>query len=147
MAGKSLGQAGVKTLSCPSAQPDMEDAQILGVMEQTADGAQLAYAAGAVSVTPAALAVTGDVPPTLVYRFSAPCATGACTHFEGGKCKLASRIVEGFDAVVAHLPPCSIRKTCRWYAQEGGPACQRCPQVTTQIVAPDEKVMAVATGE
>jgi hypothetical protein len=24
-----------------------------------------------------------------------------------------------------------IRKDCRWYAQEGGAACLRCPDVTT----------------
>lgn len=134
-------------LACPSAQPDMEDAQILGVMEHGPNGTELAYAAGDVPVTPEALAATGDVPPTLVYRFAAPCATKACSHFDGAKCQLAARIVEGFEPVVDHLPPCAIRKTCRWYAQESGAACRRCPQVTTQIMEPDAHVMAVATGE
>lgn len=141
------GQEGDARLACPSAQPDMEDAQILGVLEPGPKGARLAYAAGDVPVTEGALKATGSVPPTLVYRFAAPCATQSCTHFDGTNCKLASRIVEGFDPVVDHLPPCAIRKTCRWYAQEGDAACQRCPQVTTQIMEPDPKVMAIATGE
>jgi hypothetical protein len=29
------------------------------------------------------------------------------------------------------LPPCLIRKECRWYSQEGGEACQRCPGIST----------------
>ncbi len=137
----------VPPLACPSAQPEMKDAKILGVLEPGSGGVRLAYAAGDVPVSKRALDATGLVPPTLVYRFSAPCAEKSCTHFESGTCKLASRIVEGFDPVVQHLPPCSIRKTCRWYTQEGEAACHRCPQVTTQIMEPDPKVMAIANGK
>jgi hypothetical protein len=34
-------------------------------------------------------------------------------------------------AVVDALPVCTVRKDCRWYSQEGGAACLRCPGVTT----------------
>jgi hypothetical protein len=34
-------------------------------------------------------------------------------------------------AVVNVLPPCIIRKECRWYSQEGRAACKRCPEITT----------------
>jgi hypothetical protein len=33
--------------------------------------------------------------------------------------------------VVDSLPPCTIRKECRWFAQEGAAACMRCPEITT----------------
>jgi hypothetical protein len=33
--------------------------------------------------------------------------------------------------VVDSLPPCVIRKECRWFAQEGAAACMRCPEITT----------------
>jgi hypothetical protein len=33
--------------------------------------------------------------------------------------------------VVEALPPCIIRKECRWYSQEGQVACTRCPGITT----------------
>jgi hypothetical protein len=34
-------------------------------------------------------------------------------------------------AAVEALPPCPIRKDCRWFSQEGGAACLRCPAITT----------------
>ena len=134
-------------LSCPSAQPDMEGAQVLGVMEQGRDGPQLAYVAGHLPVDDAVLAAAGPVPPTLVYRFAAPCAEKSCTHFDGTKCQLAVRIAAGLAPSVAKLPACAIRKTCRWYAQEGEAACHRCPQVVTQITDPDDHMRAIAATE
>ena len=122
----------------------MAGVQVLGVVERGAEGPALAYVNATVPVTPELLAATGPVPPTHVYRFAAPCAEGACTHFEGGKCQLASRIAAGLAPKVAHLPPCAIRKTCRWYAQEGQPACARCPQVVTRMEEADPKMMAIA---
>jgi len=35
--------------------------------------------------------------------------------------------------VVSELPSCQIRDTCRWFAEEGGAACLRCPQVVTLV--------------
>lgn len=121
-------------LSCPSAQPDMPGAQVLGVVERDAGGApRLAYAAGHVPVTDAVLAATGPVPPTLVYRFAAGCAESKCQHFDGSACQLAARIARQLGPEVSALPACAIRKTCRWHAQEGAAACHRCPQVVTQL--------------
>ncbi len=40
-------------------------------------------------------------------------------------------LTEILPAVVDALPPCTIRKDCRWYAQEGAAACRRCPEITT----------------
>ena len=134
-------------LTCPSAQPEMQDAQVLGVVERDAAGVQLAYVNGHVPVSDTILQAVGDVPPTLVYRFAAPCAEKACTHFAEGKCQLAARVAEGLAPRVDRLPPCAIRKTCRWYAQEGRPACARCPQVVTRLENPDPHLLAVAGGE
>ena len=134
-------------LTCPSAQPDMQGAQVLGVVERGETGAQLAYVNGHVPVSDAILQATGDVPPTLVYRFAAPCAEKACTHFAKGKCQLAARVAAGLAPRVDRLPPCAIRKTCRWHAQEGAAACARCPQVVTRLENPDPDLLAVAGGE
>lgn len=137
-------------LTCPSAQPEMQEAQVLGVIERAGDGPAvaptLAYVNAHVPVTPELLEATGDVPPTLVYRFAAPCAEKKCTHFDGAKCQLAARVAEGLQAQVDRLPPCAIRKTCRWHDQEGGAACARCPQVVTRIDTPDPKLLEVANG-
>ena len=132
--------AGREGLACPSAQPDMEGAQVLGVVEEGG----LAYVAGRLPVTEALLDAMGPVPPTLLMRFAAPCATEACAHFEGGACQLARRIARDMAPVVERLPACAIRPNCRWHAQEGAEACRRCPQVVTRIDAPDPALIAIA---
>ena len=50
---------------------------------------------------------------------------------DGADCRLATRTVQILPTVVDKLPPCTIRKQFRWYSQEGGAACKRCPAITT----------------
>ena len=52
-------------------------------------------------------------------------------HFDGADCRLATRVARMLPPAVETLPPCIIRKECRWYSQEGGAACMRCPEITT----------------
>jgi hypothetical protein len=81
--------------------------------------------------TPEVLAMAAPLKPTEVFRLAATCAEHKCPHFDGADCQLAARIVQILPAVVDTLPPCIIRQDCRWYCQEGGAACQRCPEITT----------------
>jgi len=142
----SAGDAAENPLKCPSAQPEFEDAQVLGVIRQEDDAPRLAYVAGHVPATDEVVGSTGSVPPTLVMRFAGKCETKRCAHFQEGACRLVGRIVEGMKPVTDALPPCAIRKDCRWYAQEGAQACHRCPQVVTQLEAPDDHLRAIADG-
>ncbi|MDU8927223.1 hypothetical protein RXV86_07490 [Alisedimentitalea sp. MJ-SS2] len=130
--------------TCPSSQPDQEGAQVLGVVERGADGPALSYVNAHVPVTDEVLAATGEVPPTLIYRFAAPCVESKCKHFDGSKCQLAVRIAAGLAPTVDKLPPCAIRKTCRWYVQEGASACGRCPQVVTQVTDEEDPLFRIA---
>jgi hypothetical protein len=75
--------------------------------------------------------MTAPLKPTEVFRLAATCAEHLCPHFDGADCRLASRVVQILPAAVDMLPPCIIRKDCRWYSQEGGAACLRCPEITT----------------
>ena len=97
------------------------------------------------SVTDELLAMTAPVPPTQVFRFTAPCQEGACSHFDGRDCRLATRLVQLMPAVDSTLPACRIRPTCRWFLQEGKAACQRCPQIVTFSVNPTEQLSIAAT--
>ena len=133
-------------LKCPSAQPDFQDAQVLGVIQQDDAGPRLAYAAGHVPATADVVEATGPVPPTLVMRFAGKCETARCQHFRKGACSLVGRIVEGLAPVTDALPACAIRRTCRWFAQEGAEACHRCPQVVTRLENPDARLQAIADG-
>jgi len=131
---------------CPSAQPDMANATVLGVVEGDMAAPRLSYVVEPLAVTAELLAQTGDVRPTQVFRFAATCEEKACRHFDGQDCKLATRIVALLEPVVAALPPCRIRPTCRWHAQEGREACLRCPQVVTESASRDEAYRAAALG-
>lgn len=131
-------------LSCPSAQPEMPGAQVLGVVSVAAEGPRVAYVAGTVPVTRDLLGKAGDLPPTRVMRFASRCEASRCAHFDGADCRLAQRIVAQLQPVVDALPPCAIRRSCRWYAQEGAAACVRCPQVVTTTSSDEPMLAAVA---
>jgi hypothetical protein len=109
----------------------MADARVLGVVSGEDGAPRLAYLNERVPATPELLAEAAPAEPGEVFRLAARCEQSRCTHFDGGRCQLASRIVEGLSAVTDKLPPCIIRSTCRWYSQEGAEACYRCPQIVT----------------
>ena len=129
-----------RPLQCPSATPRMSNATLLGVVIGIAEQPRVIYLNERVAITEDILAQTGPFNPTEVFRFSAPCQTNACKHFDGTDCQLAVRLVRILPAVVSSLPACQIRRACRWYCQEGAPACFRCPQVVTENHAAAEDV-------
>jgi hypothetical protein len=126
---------------CPSAQPGMDNCRILGVVQHDADEHEahqkaritprIVYLNELLPATEEVLRLAAPLKPTEIFRLSATCAEHKCPHFDGADCKLATRIVNILPAVVDSLPPCTIRKECRWYSQEGGAACKRCPEITT----------------
>jgi len=135
----------LKPLLCPSAQPDMSNSMVLGVMDSTGDKPMLAYLDEPLPVTDDVLAMAGPVKPTEIFRFAAECEESACCHFDGTNCRLATRIVQLLPAVVETLPACTIRPTCRWFQQEGREVCFRCPEIVTQVYDESERTMLVAT--
>lgn len=116
---------------CPSAQPGMDRCRILGVVQRDGTAPMLGYLNQNLPASPETLALSAPLKPTEVFRLAATCAEGKCPHFDGRDCHLATRIVRILPAVVEQLPPCIIRKECRWFSQEGGAACKRCPAITT----------------
>jgi hypothetical protein len=131
-------------LRCPSAQPDMEDARVFGVIAGTPEAPRVAYLKRSAVVEAAMLAKLDGMDPTHVFRFSAKCEEHRCAHFADGCCSLGQRIAERLDPVVTELPSCQLRADCRWYAEAGGAACLRCPQITTLIPADSGPVSDVA---
>ena len=123
----------------------MPDAQVFGVVTGIDAEPNVAWLERPVPVTPELLAKTGDIEPQRIFRITAACQESQCTHFDGSRCKLVSRIVKLLPAVVDSLPPCSLRANCRWFTQEGRAACMRCPQVVTHSYEPGGKVIEAAT--
>jgi hypothetical protein len=116
---------------CPSAQPGMDNCRILGVVQQDGPRPMLLYLKEPLAATADVLAMAAPLKPTEVFRLSATCAEHACPHFDGADCRLATRVARLLPPAVDALPPCVVRRDCRWYAQEGGAACLRCPEITT----------------
>ena len=116
---------------CPSAQPGMDQCRVLGVVQRDGPAPVLQYLKEYLPATPEVLASSFPLKPTEVFRLAATCAEHKCPHFDGRDCRLATRVVQILPAAVETLPPCIIRKQCRWYSQEGGAACRRCPEITT----------------
>jgi hypothetical protein len=132
---------------CPSAQPDWPSARIIGVVGGTPEQAQVAFLDEPAPLNKELLALAEPLQPTEVFRFTAPCASAACTHFGEGRCRLASKIVRLLSEATSELPPCAIRPQCRWWGQEGPAACLRCPQVVTHDPLQNEAWRKVADPE
>lgn len=125
-------QPGRSTAFCPSASSDWEDAEVLGVVEGSADGPSLSYMLGAIPVARARGLVPAPLVPEEVFRFTAPCRGGACPQFVGGRCGVARAAVGHLpEAATGPLPQCGLRPDCRWWLDEGPAACRRCPGVVT----------------
>jgi len=129
---------------CPSAQPGMDNCHVLGVVQHDGPKPLLLYLKAPVAATEDVLAMAAPLKPTEVFRLSATCAEHGCPHYDGTDCRLASRIVNMLPAAVDALPPCIIRKDCRWYSQEGGAACLRCPEITTVTYDVSPETQAVS---
>ncbi|MGY2053115.1 hypothetical protein [Methylobacterium sp. JK268] len=130
-------------IDCPSAQPGSRSSRIFGVMTGPSSARRVGYLTEPVPATPELLAKTGPVRSTEIFRIAAPCAKHACAHFNGG-CTLGQRVLAGLAPVVASLPACGIRPTCRWHIEQGDAACLRCPQVVTDKAGASEDEVRIA---
>jgi hypothetical protein len=129
----------------------MAGPRLIGVVTHEDEGPRIAYLAEEVPIADALVQIgrarARQVEPSQIFRIAAHCEEQRCVHFNGTKCKLASRIVESLPTVVDALPHCLIRSTCRWYTQEGKEACFRCPQVITQPLDPSPEYRHVAAPQ
>jgi hypothetical protein len=124
----------------------MAEARVFGVVAPGAPHPRVGYLVQPTPLTPELLDLLGDIKPTEVLRISARCEESRCSHFDGAHCTLAKRLKEALAPVTERLPPCTIRSTCRWYAEQGGEICLRCPQIVTlNAGSGDANLRAAAT--
>jgi hypothetical protein len=129
---------------CPSARPTLDHSVVFGVVGGTAEDPRVTYLKQAQVVTEELIAKVQPVTPAEVFRTASPCETKGCQHFDGNNCQLATRVAEQLPAVTEQLPPCAIRRDCRWWQQEGSAACFRCPQVITDNYSPTDLMQVVS---
>lgn len=85
----------------------------MGVVEGSVDEPRLSYLTETVPVSAQLLEMSGTIKPTEIFRFAAHCEEHACRHFDGSRCRLATRIVQMLPAATEALPACLIRPSCR----------------------------------
>lgn len=130
--------------NCPSALPTTEGAAAFGVIAGTVDEPQVRYFDTLLPATTDLLARAAPLQPAEVFRFTAPCARDACQHFVSERCSLADRVVSLLPSAIDTLPPCAIRRSCKWWAQHGRQACNRCPSIVTETTTSDERRITAA---
>jgi hypothetical protein len=77
----------------------------------------------------------GHGEPERRFRFADKCVKHGCKQWTGSSCGVMNELSTLNPSIVsdeAHLPKCFIRRTCRWYSQEGGRACKICLFVVTE---------------
>jgi len=129
---------------CPSADPSMENAVVVGVVGGAVDEPRVQYLKQLIPVTPKVLDLTGPARPAEVLRFAAPCAESACQHFDEQRCQLASRIVQHIAPSERSLPACRLRPFCRWWREQGRAACLRCPAIVRERYRPTPALIRAA---
>ncbi|MBC3840114.1 hypothetical protein GXW82_07765 [Streptacidiphilus sp. 4-A2] len=119
---------------CPSGLADRPESVVLGV-RSGADG-EVAYLADPVPAAEVLGLIPEGIEPRRVLRFASHCES-SCQQRVGDRCGLVDRIT----TVPVHssaVPRCHLRAHCKWWSQVGAQACQRCPAVTTLVLADDE---------
>lgn len=133
----------IRELQCPSAQPALPGAIAFGLIDHQGETPTTNFLEAPVPVSPELLELAAPMPPTQVFRFAAPCQQQRCSHWQGA-CSLAERIVDLMPVASTAPPPCRIRTACRWYAEQGRAACQRCPEVITESTRPSDALARAA---
>lgn len=127
-------------LLCPSAEPQLSNSVIFASVESNSPGQAVSYLHSSFAVSEGTLiALSGGLlRANEMFRFAAPCEQEGCRNWSGTQCRVADRLVQILPVSSTELPACVIRGDCRWFAQEGGPACMRCSQVVTNSAGFEE---------
>ncbi len=144
--GENVATQGETTRFCPSAQPLLGNSLVLGTVNRLGGKPSVTLLEHPVKVTEGTILAFagGQIRPTDVFRFAAPCEQCGCNNWSGSSCRVAERLVQILPAVGSELPRCKLRPVCQWFAQEGGAACVRCPQVQTDNASLETALNSVA---
>ena len=130
--------------TCPSASPDAPEARVIGVVLGDEHEQRVAYLEKGVAVPREAIESLKGVAPTRVLRFAGKCASSGCIQFQEGRCRLGRDILASIEPTPERIPDCSIRPTCRWFAENGPEICKRCSRVVTKVTHGEPQLLEVA---
>ncbi|UTH72540.1 hypothetical protein [Chromobacterium sp. IIBBL 290-4] len=127
---------------CPSSAFGSNGTMVFGMVGGSAEQRRVMYLKQIVPVESIDRSRLGEIAPEEIFRTAGLCAQQDCLHHDKGssQCTLANRIVETAPPVVEQLAYCAIRPRCVWWDQHGRNACERCPQVVSMDMNPDEVI-------
>lgn len=79
--------------------------------------------------------VLNPAPPVEHFRYCGPCRTHGCAHWTGASCRLAESVSRVRIPIRTEVPDCSIRASCRWYAENGFTACSGCGWIEYRAIS------------
>jgi hypothetical protein len=70
------------------------------------------------------------------FRVSMKCVTKGCVNWNGKKCSVPDQMSYFLSpqADPSLYEKCSLKPTCRWFAENGAEACKMCPLIRTKFV-------------
>jgi hypothetical protein len=140
LGGSSMHPVSAKAYICPSSRCE-EGAVVLGFLD----------AKGVVGYISPALPVNAEFAEHACrdgslerrFRFAAACQEKGCQNWIEGRCGviedalLVAGNIQGLgERTESNLPRCSIRRSCRWFAQRGSDACRICPLLFNYVWSP-----------
>lgn len=128
-------------LDCPSSQPNQPGSRVIGVITTHRKTVRMIPLRQPVPASDIIPLIPDSIPITEIVRVASPCQSEKCVHFAGGGCSLVTKIVAHLPVVSEKLAPCALRRSCRWWFQEGAAACLRCPQIITEPYRPSESML------
>jgi hypothetical protein len=127
--GKFMSKSKAFERVCPSA-PCVEGTHLFGIFDESGT---LSYLGESMEIDASFVQKAKQHSnPEKRFRFSSPCAKGLCKQWENGKCGLNEKAIEQIDMINPEgykskpMPKCAIRKSCRWFDQNGEASCYAC---------------------
>src|SRR4051812_6355918 len=118
-----------KVHHCPSAAAESRDARIFGLVLGAPGAPRVEYLVQPEQFAKAMESQLGGLHPGEVFRLTSPCVEARCHHYSGHHCRLGERVAKAQNGTAASLAACPIRGQCRWFAEQGGAACDPCSRV------------------
>jgi hypothetical protein len=128
-------------LDCPSIHPQLARS-VIGVFVK--GSSRVNFVAEQLPVPVSLARAAGPEVLALRARFAGRCITSGCKHWTGANCRLGEVVADIRVADNGQLPHCSIRKTCRWFLENGAMACNTCQHLRYLPMCDDEVVLDVS---
>ena len=115
---------------CPSSPPT-KNAYLFGILDEEMT---VRYTQYPIVINDQLTTILKKInPPERFFRFTLKCKKHDCQQWHNDQCKLAVLVARSAtDLATEDIPKCAIRKSCRWFKQQGQTICRACQFIVTR---------------